>query len=101
MSGEDIWMEYYFPAHYKEKMLPAYERYLNHWCSDCVPNSICETLVSEIADIKQYADGEKLQNERDRLTVELQKLKRVKAQFIKESCKKFNDGRTKTSFKSF
>ena len=45
-------------------------------------------------DIKQYADGEKLQNERDRLTVELQKLKRVKAQFIKESCKKFNDGMT-------
>ena len=45
-------------------------------------------------DIKQYADGEKLQNERDRLTAELQKLKRVKAQFIKESCKKFNDGMT-------
>lgn len=45
-----IWMEYYFPAHYKEKMLPAYERYLNHWCGDCVPDSICETLVSEIAD---------------------------------------------------
>ena len=45
-----IWMEYYFPVHYKEKMLPAYERYLNHWCGDCVPNSICENLVSEIAD---------------------------------------------------
>ncbi|BDF68158.1 RNA polymerase sigma factor SigA [Oscillospiraceae bacterium] len=45
-----IWMEYYFPAHYKEKMLPAYERYLNHWCGDCVPGRICETLVSEIAD---------------------------------------------------
>ena len=28
------------------------------------------------------------------MTVELQKLKRVKAQFIKESCKKFNDGMT-------
>ena len=45
-----IWMEYYFPAHYKEKMLPAYERYLNHWCVDCLPGSLCETLVSEIAD---------------------------------------------------
>ena len=45
-----IWMEYYFPVHYKEKMLPAYERYLNHWCGDCVPDSICENLVSEIAD---------------------------------------------------
>ncbi len=45
-------------------------------------------------DIKQYADGEKLQNERDRLTAELQKLKKLKAQFIKESCKKFNDGMT-------
>lgn len=45
-----IWMEYYFPAHYKEKMLPAYERYLNHWCGDCVPGRICKTLVSEIAD---------------------------------------------------
>lgn len=45
-----IWMEYYFPAHYKEKMLPAYERYLNHWCVDCLAGSLCETLVSEIAD---------------------------------------------------
>ena len=44
------WMEYYFPAHYKEKLLPAYERYLNHLCDDCVPGSICENLVSEIAD---------------------------------------------------
>ena len=53
-----IWMEYYFPAHYKEKMLPAYERYLNHWCSDCVPDSICETLVSEIADNLNISFGE-------------------------------------------
>lgn len=45
-----IWMEYYFPAHYKEKMLPAYERYLDHWCGNCVPGRICENLVSEIAD---------------------------------------------------
>lgn len=45
-------------------------------------------------DIKQYADGEKLQNERDRLNGELQKLNRYKAQFIKESCRKFNDGIT-------
>lgn len=44
-----IWMEYYFPAHYKEKMLPAYERYLNHRCGDCLPGIICENLVSEIA----------------------------------------------------
>lgn len=47
---DPIWMEYYFPAHYKEKMLPAYKRYLNHWCDDCVPGIICETLISEIAD---------------------------------------------------
>jgi len=45
-----IWMEYYFPAHYKEKMLPAYERYLNHWCDDCLSGSLCDTLVSEIAE---------------------------------------------------
>ena len=45
-------------------------------------------------DIKQYADGEKLQNERDRLNSELQKLNRYKAQFIKETCRKFNDGMT-------
>ena len=43
------WMEYYFPAHYKEKMLSAYERYLNHSCDDCVSGSLCENLVSEIA----------------------------------------------------
>lgn len=45
-----IWMEYYFPAHHKDKMLPAYERYLNRSCDDCVPGSLCEILVSEIAD---------------------------------------------------
>lgn len=53
-----IWMEYYFPAHYKEKMLPAYERYLNHWCGDCVPGRICQTLVSEIADSLGISFGE-------------------------------------------
>lgn len=36
--------------HYKEKMLSAYEHYLNHFCTDCVPGSICETLIPEIAD---------------------------------------------------
>ena len=45
-----VWMEYYFPAHYKEKMLPAYERYLNHYCNNCTPGNLCEALVSEIAD---------------------------------------------------
>lgn len=45
-----IWMEYYFPAHYKEKMLPAYEQYLNHFCNDCIPGSLCENLIAEIAD---------------------------------------------------
>ena len=53
-----IWMEYYFPAHYKEKMLPAYERYLNHWCGDCIPGSVCETLVSEIADSLEISFSE-------------------------------------------
>ena len=43
-----VWMEYYFPAHYKEKMLPAYERYLNHFCDNCTSSIICETLLSEI-----------------------------------------------------
>lgn len=43
-------------------------------------------------DIKQYSDGEKLQNERDYLNLELQKTKKLKSQFIKESCKKFNEG---------
>lgn len=53
-----IWMEYYFPAHYKEKMLPAYERYLNHWRGDCIPGRICETLVSEIADSLEISFSE-------------------------------------------
>lgn len=53
-----IWLEYYFPAHYKEKMLPAYERYLNHWCGDCVPGRICETLISEIADSLEISFSE-------------------------------------------
>lgn len=53
-----IWMEYYFPVHYKEKMIPAYERYLNHLCGNCVPGSICETLVSEIADSLEISFSE-------------------------------------------
>lgn len=53
-----IWMEYYFPAYYKEKTLPAYESYLNHWCGDCVPGRICETLVSEIANSLEVSFGE-------------------------------------------
>lgn len=45
-----VWMEYYFPAHYKEKMLPAYERYLSHSCENCKPNCICDRLIAEISE---------------------------------------------------
>lgn len=45
-----IWMEYYFPAYYKEKMLPAYERYLSHLCENCKPNRICDRLIAEISE---------------------------------------------------
>lgn len=45
-----VWMEYYFPAHYKEKMLPIYERYLSHSCENCEPNRICDRLISEISE---------------------------------------------------
>lgn len=43
-------------------------------------------------DIKQFADGEKLQNERERLRRELTDVKRTKATFVKDICKAFNDG---------
>lgn len=43
-------------------------------------------------DIKQFADGEKLQNERERLRRELEDVKRTKATFVKDICKAFNDG---------
>ena len=46
------------------------------------------------ADIKQYADGEKLQNEKDRLTRELAAAKKTKAQFIKGLCRDLNDDMT-------
>lgn len=45
-------------------------------------------------DIKQYADGEKLQNQRDKLNRELTAAKKVKAQFIKALCTTFNGGMT-------
>lgn len=45
-------------------------------------------------DIKQYADGEKLQNERDHLTQELIAAKKIKSQFIKALCSDFNDDMT-------
>lgn len=44
-----VWMEYYFPAHYKEKMIPAYERYLSHSCEYCKENHLCDRLITEIA----------------------------------------------------
>ena len=43
-------------------------------------------------DIKQFADGEKLQNERERLRRELADVKRTKATFVKDICKAFSDG---------
>ena len=43
-------------------------------------------------DIKQFADGEKLQNERERLRRGLADVKRTKATFVKDICKAFNDG---------
>ena len=45
-----IWMEYYFPVYYKEKMLSVYKLFNNYLCNNCTPGSICENLISEIAD---------------------------------------------------
>lgn len=45
-----IWVEYYFPAHYKEKMIPSYEQYLSHSCECCMPNHMCEKLLAEISE---------------------------------------------------
>lgn len=45
-----VWIEYYFPVHYKEKMLPIYERYLFHWCENCGTNRICRRLIAEISE---------------------------------------------------
>ncbi len=45
-------------------------------------------------DIKQYADGEKLQNQRDKLNRDLAAAKKLEAQFIKALCTTFNGGMT-------
>lgn len=45
-------------------------------------------------DIKQFADGEKLQNERDSLNKQLKAAKVTKAQFIKSASKTFNSEMT-------
>ena len=45
-------------------------------------------------DIKQFADGEKLQNERDSLNKQLNAAKVTKAQFIKSASKTFNSEMT-------
>ncbi len=45
-------------------------------------------------DIKQYADGERLQKERDKLSRDLNAAKKLKAQFIKNTCGAFNSGMT-------
>lgn len=45
-------------------------------------------------DIKQYADGEKLQNERDSLNKQLNAVKVTKDQFVKSATRTFNSGIT-------
>lgn len=65
-----VWIEYYFPAHYKEKMLPVYERYLFHSCENCGTNRICRRLIAEISeemDIIQCKPKNILVREFDRL----------------------------------
>lgn len=42
------------------------------------------------AEIKQYEDGAKLQNDRDKLNSEINKAKKLKSQLIKDMCKEFN-----------
>lgn len=46
-------------------------------------------------DIKQYADGEKLQNERDSLNKQLNAAKNTKGQFVKNASRTFNNEMTK------
>lgn len=43
-------------------------------------------------DIKQFEDGAKLQNERDRLQKDLIAAKNMRSQFIKSACRVFNSG---------
>lgn len=45
-------------------------------------------------DIKQYADGEKLQNERDNLNKQLTSARSLKAQLVKRICKAYNEKMT-------
>ncbi|MGE5661628.1 MAG: sigma-70 family RNA polymerase sigma factor [Ignavibacteriales bacterium] len=43
------WIEYYFPSHYKEKMLRIYEKYKKHHCTSCDNGGICVNLLTEFA----------------------------------------------------
>ena len=45
-------------------------------------------------DIKQYADGEKLQNERDNLNKQLANARNLRAQLVKQICKSYNNKMT-------
>ena len=45
-------------------------------------------------DIKQYADGEKLQNERDNLNKQLANARNLRAQLVKQICKSYNSKMT-------
>ena len=45
-------------------------------------------------DIKQYADGEKLQNERDSLNKQLANARSLRAQLVKQICKSYNNKMT-------
>lgn len=45
-------------------------------------------------DIKQYADGEKLQNERDSLNKQLASARSLRAQLVKQLCRSYNEKMT-------
>ena len=57
--------------------------------------SAAETSKAKFeADIRQYADGERLQNEKERLTKELIAAKKTRGSLIKALCSDFNDDMT-------
>lgn len=44
-----LWMDYYFPAHYKEKMFKVLQRY-SAYCGDVFDDSIDQQIIERVAD---------------------------------------------------
>ena len=80
-----IWIEYYFPMHYKEKMIPIYKDYKSFyeddiWSWDELMDELCNKYGLSYEDVSKYLNSA-LQQEYGKISLESQ----VDEQFVEDN----------------